>query len=389
MRSNGRKRLSAAALSLLAIAAAGLPVHTAVSQSQTAAPPEKKVMTAEEKAEADLAKAESDLIKRAARGKASEAFFSSIAPLEVTLTTNIKRIRGDKGENPPWRPAVLSFTDASGKPVSIPTQIRTRGIWRLKHCEFPPLRLNFKGEATKGTMLQGIDKPKLVSYCRDTDEYEQYILQEMQLYRVYSLLTPASHRVRLLQVTYTDSATGKVQAKRAAVLLEEAEVMAARMGGPIIDLKGALPDDLEPFHDALIGVFQYFIGNTDFSTYALHNVELVNQKSGEIVPVPYDFDFSGVINATYATTDPKLAIQRVRDRLFKGYCRPGGDYDKAFARFNEKKDDIYALYRDPIGKLLQPKLVEETLKYYDEFYKTINDPKKAKRDILADCVKTD
>jgi len=239
---------------------------------------DKKQMTEEEKAAADLEKA----LKRA---KASEAFFATVSPLEVTLTMNIKRIKNDKGEDPPWRLGSFSYKDASGKDVSLPVQVRTRGIWRKKNCEMPPLRLNFKGEQTKGTLLEGIDKPKLVNYCKDTDEYEQYILQEAQLYRVYNLLTPASHRMRLLTVNYTDSASGKVYAKRAGILLEEPDVMAARNGGPILDLKGAVAEDLDPFHDALVGLFNFFIGNTDFSVYALHNVELVNQPSGTVIPV--------------------------------------------------------------------------------------------------------
>jgi hypothetical protein len=377
-----RRHLSIIAISLLVIAASLLPIRTAPGQEQAAAAPQKKVLTAEEKAAADFAKS-------ITRGKASEAFFASSQPLEVTLTTNIRRIRGDKSDKAPWRPAVLTYTDAEGKKVSIPTEIRTRGIWRLNNCEFPPLRLNFKGESTKGTLLQGLDRPKLVNYCRNTDDYEQYILEEMQLYRIYNLLTPASHRARLLQLTYADSASGKTHAKRAAVLVEEPEVMAARVGGPIVNLKGAVARDLDPYHDALVGVFQYFIGNTDYSIYALHNVELVSQQSGEIIPVPYDFDFSGVINANYASTSPDLPIQRVRDRLFKGYCRSQEDYEKVFALFNLKKDQIYALYQDSIGSLLKPKLVEETLKYYDEFYKTISDPKRASREFARDCLKTD
>lgn len=351
------------------------------AQGKEKAPSEKKQMTEEEKAAADMEKA----IKRA---KASEAFFTATTPVEVTLTTNIKRIRGDKGEESPWRSATLSFKDSSGKDVSLPMQIRTRGIWRKKNCDFPPLRLNFKGEQTKGTLLQGIDKPKLVNYCRDTDDYEQYLIQEAQLYRVYNLLTPASHRMRLLTVNYTDSASGKVHAKRTGILLEEPDVMAARNGGPIMDLKGAVADDLDPFLDALVGLFNYFIGNTDFSIYALHNVELVNQASGVVLPVAFDFDFSGVINTTYATPDPKLPIQNVRFRLFRGYCTNPEEYAKAIARFNEKKDAIYGLYSDEIGKMLKPRVVESTLKYFDEFYKTINDPKRAKREINEDCVKT-
>ena len=142
------------------------------------------------------------------------AFFESQEPIEVTLTTNIGKIRGDKGETPPWRQATLSYKGAEGDLVTVPLKARTRGIWRLKMCEFPPLRLNFSGETSKGTIFDKLDKPKLVSYCHDMDSYEQYILQEYQLYRIYQLLTPVSHRARLLKFVYADSADGKVRARR-------------------------------------------------------------------------------------------------------------------------------------------------------------------------------
>jgi len=356
---------------------------SAIAQGQDKPAKEKKEMSEEEKAAADLEKEQK-------RAKQSEAFFATTAPLEVTLTTNIKRIRNDKNtdENAPWRPATLSYKGEDGKDVVLPMTIRTRGIWRRKNCDFPPLRLNFKGEDTKNTLLAGINKPKLVNYCRDTDDYEQYLLQEAQLYRAYRLLTDASHRSRLLIVNYTDSASGKLHTKRAGILIEEPDVMAARNGGPILDLKGAIAEDLEPYHDALVGLFNYFIGNTDFSTYALHNVELINQPSGQVIPVAFDFDFSGVINTSYATPDPKLPIQNVRFRLFRGYCVDPEQTQKAIAKFNEQKNAIYALYSDELGKMLKPKIVESTLKYFDEFYKTINDPKRAKREINEDCVKT-
>lgn len=369
-------------LAISSLACVALVAGTANAQGKQKNESEpKKVLTPEEKAQADHEKA----LKRA---KLSENFFAASTPLEVTLTTNIKRIRGDKEDKAPWRPASFSYTDTDGKQVTVPGEIRTRGIWRLKNCEFPPLRINFKSEITKGTAFQGIDKPKLVNFCRNTDDYEQYLLQEMQLYRAYNLLTPASHRVRLLDVTYADSASGKTFAKRVALLLEEPETMAARNGGPIMELKGAIASDVEPYHDALVALFQYFIGNTDFSTYALHNMQLVTQPNGNFLPVAYDFDFSGVINANYATADPKLSIRRVRDRLFRGYCQSYDNYEKAISKFNEQKDAIYALYSDPIGKRINPKIVESTLKYFDDFYKTMNDTRRAKKEIVEDCVKT-
>jgi len=323
-----------------------------------------------------------DSVKRAA----VPAFFQSQDPIEVTLTTNIGRIRGDKGEIPPWRPATLSYKGAEGSLVTVPLKARTRGIWRLRMCEFPPLRLNFSGEASKGTIFHHLDKPKLVSYCRNADTYEQYILQEYQLYRVYQLLTPVSHKARLVKLVYADSADGKVHARRYAFIMEEPGALASRLGGKIIEQKGARPGDLDPYQDALFGVFQYFIGNTDFSEAGLHNVELFFTNDGIAMPVAYDFDFAGAINARYAVTDSSLRIQSVRQRLFRGYCQDPEAYAKVFAVFQEKKPEIYALYSDSIGKLMDGGKVRETLRYFDEFYDTINNKRSAKRSIMESCI---
>src|SRR2546423_11950643 len=89
------------------------------------------------------------------------AFFESLDLIEVTLTTNIGKIRGDKGDDPPWRPATLTYKGTDGSDVNVPLKARTRGIWRLKRCDFPPMRLNFSGETSKGSIFHRLDKPKL------------------------------------------------------------------------------------------------------------------------------------------------------------------------------------------------------------------------------------
>jgi hypothetical protein len=314
------------------------------------------------------------------------AFFESQAPIEVTLTANIGKLRGDKSPNPPWRPVTLSYKGPDGNAVTVPLRARTRGIWRLKTCDFPPLRLNFSGATSKGSIFDQLDKPKLVSHCEDMDRYEQYILQEFQLYRIYHLLTPASHHARLLKLTYADSGSGKVRARRYGFLIEEPSALAARLGGKIIEQKGALPGDLDSYQDALVGVFQYMIGNTDFSISALHNMELFFRNDGGVLPIAYDFDFAGAVNARYAAPDVKLNLPNVRQRLFRGYCADADSYAKVFTLFKEKKPEIYALYNDEIGKLMDQSTVKETLRYYDEFYKTINDARSAKRSIIESCI---
>jgi len=314
------------------------------------------------------------------------AFFESQDPIEVTLTTNIGHIRGDKGDNPPWRPATLMYKGSDGNDVNVPLKARTRGIWRLHKCDFPPMRLNFSGETSKGTIFHHLDKPKLVSYCQDRDNYEEYILEEFQLYRIYQLLTPMSHKARLLKFTYADSGSGKVRARRYGFIIEEPSAMAARLGGKVMEQKGALPGDLDPFQDALFGVFQYMIGNTDFSEAALHNVELYFGNDGTVAPVAYDFDFAGAVNAIYAVPDEKLGIPNVRQRLFRGYCTDPQEYAKVFALFRDKKSEIYALYADSIGKLMDRGKMRETLRYYDEFYDIIGDARAAKRSIVEACI---
>jgi hypothetical protein len=312
--------------------------------------------------------------------------FDATEPLAVTLVTNIKQIRGDKDDKAPWRAASFVYKDADGAPMTVPARIRTRGIWRLKTCTFPPLRVNFKNDDTKHTVFQGIDKPKLVNYCRNSDDYEQYVLQEFQLYRIYHLLTPASHAVRLMRISYQDSASGRIDATRYGFLEEDPDALAERMNGKMLEITGARPDDLEPYQDALVGVFQYLIGNTDFALSALHNAELLARTDGVNLPVVYDFDFAGAVNASYATPDPRLHIRNVRQRIYRGYCVPDDVYPRVFALFNARKDAIYALYRDPVGRLLRPRVVDETLAYFDEFYKTINDPSSAKYRIVEACI---
>jgi len=311
--------------------------------------------------------------------------FTTEEPIGFTLTANFGRLRRDKSADSPWRWATVTVPDSSGAPTEIPLKVKTRGIWRRRECDFPPLRLDFAKITVKHTLFSKLDKPKLVTHCRDNEEYEQYVLQEMQLYRVYNVLTQYSHRVRLARITYTDSGSGKVVATRYAFLEEEPAALAHRVGGMLSKEKGAGASDLEPNVATIFDLFQYMIGNTDFSVSQLHNVEMISTVLG-YVPIAYDFDFSGAVNARYATVDPSLPIRRVRDRLYRGYCLPDDVYAPTFALFKAKRDSIYALYHDPIGQLLRGDRAKETLEYFDDFYQTINDPRYAKRQIIDRCL---
>jgi hypothetical protein len=312
--------------------------------------------------------------------------FSAPQPLHITLTAPFGPIKKQRTGTSTYRPSEITYVGDSGV-VRVPVRVRPRGIWRRRNCDIPPLRLNFKKDSTKKTEFARLDGTRLVLHCRDNDDFEQYLLQEFQLYRVQRLLTPLSMDVRLVRVTYVDSEKKDTLTQRYGFILEDEASFGPRMGGKIVETKGASPDDLDPNASAFFGVWQYFIGNTDFSIRELHNAALL-QKDTEYFPVAYDFDWSGAVNTRYAKPNPVLgnAIRTVRQRLMRGYCAPAAEYDKAFALFKEKKDAIYALYSDSLASALKPEVVKETLKYFDDFYEIINDPRRAKREIVDACL---
>jgi len=310
--------------------------------------------------------------------------FSADQPLQITVVGPFKQLKRDRTGTTPWRPAEIYYTGDSGV-VRVPLRLKTRGIWRRQNCEIPPLRMNFSKDSTKKTEFRHLDRLRLVLHCRNSDDFEQYVLREFQLYRVQRLLTPLSLNTRLVHVTYVDAEKKDTIARRYGFLLEEESDFGARVGGKVLDLKGASGDDLNGPENALFGVWEYFIGNTDFSVGALHNVLLL-QKDTTYFPVAYDFDWSGVVNTRYAVPSPQLRIKRVTERLMRGYCTDAANFDKAFALFRAKKDSIYALYHDSFGALMRPDDVKYTLKYFDEFYETIENPRFAKRYIVEACL---
>lgn len=310
--------------------------------------------------------------------------FSSDSVIRFTLTTNLRALARSRTGEPRYQGAKLTYSDTGAAPITIPLRVRARGHWRRTNCGMPPILLNFWTDSSKKTLFARLDRGRLVVHCRDSDAHEQYVLQEFQLYRIYNLLTPFSHRARLAHVTYVDSATGRQTAARHGFILEDDDELAERNGAKQAPLQGAKSGDLDPFTDALVGVFQYMIGATDWSVAGLHNVQLVSQPGGVVRAVVYDFDWSGAVNANYAKPDYRLPIRVVRQRLFRGYCAPEEQFTRVFALFNEQKPAIYALYSDHLGRLMNPDVVRQTVEYFDDFYKTINDPRRA-AELVRSC----
>jgi hypothetical protein len=310
--------------------------------------------------------------------------FASASPLEMTIRTDIRALLRDRGEDRKDHEGIVRLLRSDGGLDSAAIELRTRGIFRRRPsvCPFPPLRLSIGRRARQDTPFEGERRIKLVTHCRNSDQYEQYVLQEYLIYSAYALLTDLSLRTRLARITYEDVAGREKPVTRYGILIEHEDRLAARHRMRVLEDTGTQIARLDPAQTVFMAVFQYFIGNTDWSIRALHNILLLTDSASRVFPVPYDFDWAGVIATRYAQPDTSLPIRSVKERLYSGYCGSSEDFEPIFARFRQHRSAIEALYDlEPLERDERDK----ARRYYAEFYRLIDDPARVRREMLKLC----
>jgi len=321
-----------------------------------------------------------------AQEAAPSALFSSHEVLQLVIEADLEALRSDRSQESEDRPALLIVEGPDGSPVEVPLQVRTRGNFRLRRdiCSFPPIRLNFRKSLSTGTVFDGQDKLKLVTHCHDRTSYEQNVLEEYLAYRIFNELTDVSFRVRPVEITYHDTRESMESLTRMGFLIESEEEMAARLGGMALEIPGARATAFEPFHTGLMFVFQYFIGNIDWSTANTQNLAVLRVGTDHFA-VPYDFDWSGLVDAPYAGPSPLTERRhaRVRERLYLGVCWDAVDFHAVFRRFEEAKGAIFEAIAAVPG--LSESNVESASDYAESFYEFIEDPDRAARSLGRRC----
>lgn len=311
--------------------------------------------------------------------------FSSAEPFIFTLAADFKALNKDRDPESRKRyPGELRISGVGGSQVTLPVQLSARGHLRrmARTCDYVPLRVEFPKQGVAGTVFARQEALKLVVQCVRGGDFEQYLLREYLAYRLFNVLTPHSFRARLARVTYVDQATGQATGTRYALFVEDDGDVAKRMEGRTVELPRLLFNDVDTGTLMPMMMFEYMIGNTDFSIFALHNVRLVQRPDKSIHPVPYDFDISGLVHPPYAIPGRGLMITSVRDRLYRGPCRKQEPIDSYLANFMAKKALVRAL-PDAIPGLDKASR-EDVTSYLDDFYSAIKTPKDAKR-VFVDC----
>lgn len=315
--------------------------------------------------------------------------FGSEDVLELTLTAPMRTLVAKRADYPE-ADGVITVAGPSG-PINLDVEVRTRGKSRLSICSFPPLRLDFKRAQVPDTPFAGQNRLKLATRCKAGDAYERYLELEYQLYRAYAQVSDVAYRVRPVRMRYVDTERDNEVMEAPGFLLQSSDELAAHQRMAVLELPQIPLQDLEVARLATFGLFEYFIGNTDWSvTSKNQNDEICCHNSdtltpiggGPIVSVPFDFDQAGIINTSYALPNERLGITSVRTRKYRGFCFANEHLDAAIAKFNSARPAIEAVFA---GAKLDPRTQKSTSDYIADFYETINDPKLLKRSIIDEC----
>ena len=311
--------------------------------------------------------------------------FDSEEILSITLKGNIRELLNDRATKSTYRNITLSYLEKDSSEVSIPVEMKTRGHFRkIKgNCKYPPLQISFPADVNRlSKAFNGQKKLKLVMPCAGDD----YVVREWLAYKIYNLVTPQSFKTRLVRLNLHDTKSKKQQGSFYGFLIENEKQMSERNKAIVIEQK-LRPEEAKQDAFLTMAVFQYLIGNTDWSVQYLQNIKLLKTgTSPQLITVPYDFDHSGIVNAPYAQPAEELLMRSVQERRYRGYCMNDLKvFEKPIALYNKLKDDIYNLYRK--NNLLDEKYIKSVTRYLDEFYSTINDPKAWQKDFAYPCDK--
>jgi hypothetical protein len=317
----------------------------------------------------------------AKKGEATP-LFASDTPIHVTIQGPMGTLAGNRAEVP--RPATMTVDG-----VTYPITLTTRGITRKTTdiCDFPPLRVALTRPAPPGSLFEHQKHLKLVTHCKRDVGFQQKVLLEYSAYKLYNLMTPQSFRARLANIDYLDDG-GRPYISRTGYFLEEFSDVAKRNGMEAAHepdtISGAL---LDPAASGRFAVFEYMISNYDWSmragpkgTECCHNSRLINPGAGnQLIPVPYDFDFSGLVDAPYAEVPDGLHINSVRQRTFRGYCTHVSAARAFAAQIAPRRPEFFGVFATIPG--LDPREQARAVNYLQGFFADLDSGK-----VFKSCV---
>lgn len=290
--------------------------------------------------------------------------------LEITIHTDMAELLEGEGKES-YVPAQISYKDLSDNTISWDIETRQRGKFRRRVCDFPPLKLRFDKDELKNNGLKTFHTLKLVTHCiEDSYEGKNNVLREYLAYKLYNELTDKSLKAQVVRVTYIDTKKKHPKIKKYGFIIENHHEMADRLGGKVKEYLNPDYTLMNKKAEIMVAMFQYMIGNEDWDVVMGRNIKLVEpNNAGLLYAVPYDFDFSGIVDAKYARPNVSLGMTSVLDRYYQGTFKDRAAVSEVLTQFQIHKDDLYATIND--FKLLDKLNRKVMSNYLDTFFQEL------------------
>lgn len=283
----------------------------------------------------------------------------------------------------------LIYKTPEGTLDTLEVGLRARGNFRKEHCYYPPIRMKLKKKEGKGNLFDGSRNLKVVFPCTIAKNADSYIVKEFLCYRFYEQVSQYTFQTRMIRINFVneDDRKGEMNSLL-GFLIEDDDKVADRFDGEILENKRIAGMVLEDSSAIRHDLFQFMIGNTDWSSLYQHNMKILKLDAKTVVPLAYDFDMTGMVMPPYAQVSSLVDIKNVSDRLFRGFCRDEEMMTSIRNEFLAKEDLIYGeIERQAF--LLPPNEVRFMNNYLKEFFDILKDDKRFDFNILSACRTTE
>jgi len=301
-----------------------------------------------------------------------EELFNNENPLHLTLKFDLKTFRKTKLKGT-YQPAEMTCHVNENFQVTHPVRIKARGEFRRDVCTLPPFWVNIRYSGIEADSLRDLEvnRMKMVIRCKSSSVYKHYILREYLIYKIYNIITPYSYRARLVKLKFIDTSKDDNVIEDWAFLIEPSDLMTTRLNSVMFKNDKLSIRSVNQEVMTLLAMFQYMIGNGDFSVTGRHNIKLIAVKppgpSG-VLPITYDFDYTGLVDAIYAIPGETLGITSVTERYYLGPCRPDEAQMEAIQKIASHKDQIidYIMGFEYLDERERKKMVDYLESYFLE-----------------------
>ncbi|RAI85994.1 hypothetical protein [Algoriphagus yeomjeoni] len=313
-----------------------------------------------------------------------ELLFDSDEILEVSMKFSVKKLRNETNDST-LLDSYLIYKNTDGSQDTLDVGLRVRGNFRRENCFYPPVRMRLKKREGKGNIFDGSRNLKIVFPCATNKNADSFIVKEYLCYQLYEEVSQYTFKTRMIRVNFQNEDDKKGRTEQfLGFLIEDDDKVAERFDAEVLENKKVAGTFLEDTAAVRHDLFQYMIGNTDWSSLYQHNMKILKLDSKTAIPLAYDFDMTGMVKPPYAQVSSLVDIDDVSQRLYRGFCRDEALMKTIRDEFLSKEQLLFD-HIQQLAHLVPDQEVKNMTTYLKEFFVVLKDDRLFEINILSAC----